>query len=294
MLCRKPLRGNGSELFGCGQCLPCRVNQRRQWQSRLMLEASSHPVSAFLTLTYRNECLPDGGLLRHSDVRNFLEKLRKRLGHRPRFFVCGEYGDTNWRPHYHLILFGLEPNQFDWSELWTKGFTYVGSAERGSLSYVSGYVTKKVTQWKSQGAFATHPWSQRGVLKPEYALGSRHPALGAAAVTSIAKSYLSAFRASPHVILPPTEIMMDGKVMPLDRWSRHEIARLIGVEYADAYGHLRSQAAQRVQAVLDRATVTSPPSPGMDPVVWRWRELTQPAYEASVKRRKIFQKTRPL
>ena len=62
MLCRKPFSKKGAQ-FGCGQCMACRINRRRIWTHRIMLEALVSPSASFLTLTYNKENLPDGGTL---------------------------------------------------------------------------------------------------------------------------------------------------------------------------------------------------------------------------------------
>ena len=37
-----------------------------------------------------------------------MKRLRKRAGSDVRFYMCGEYGPENWRPHYHALLFGFD------------------------------------------------------------------------------------------------------------------------------------------------------------------------------------------
>lgn len=83
-----------------------------------------------------------------------MRRLRRRVGS-CRFFVCGEYGDTSLRPHYHAILFGQ--TFFDGvpcgkdifssailSSLWPQGFSSFGSVTYQSAAYCAGYVLKKV------------------------------------------------------------------------------------------------------------------------------------------------------
>ena len=57
MLCKKMVLSRGI-LHPCGQCTFCRINSKREWISRLLLEAASHPVNQFWTLTYEEENLP--------------------------------------------------------------------------------------------------------------------------------------------------------------------------------------------------------------------------------------------
>lgn len=180
VICKKPFRKGVGE-FGCGQCLPCRINSRREWVGRMMLELLSARVGLFVTLTYGPECLPPGGNLQKRDLQLFMKRLRYFLRkEKVRFFACGEYGEKTWRPHYHLILFGVS---FAERELvlrsWTKGLVHVGIAEADSMQYVAGYVTKKMTSVKDKRLKGR---------APEFALMSRSPGIGFPAVEEFAKS----------------------------------------------------------------------------------------------------------
>jgi len=81
VICRKPII-IGALPVGCGQCIPCRVNRRRVWAHRIVLEAKEHPQNAFVTLTYNEENLPrtrDGiPTLRPDDLTLWLKRFRKR------------------------------------------------------------------------------------------------------------------------------------------------------------------------------------------------------------------------
>jgi hypothetical protein len=88
-----------------------------------------------------------------------MKKLRKRFGP-TRFYMCGEYGEQTWRPHYHAILFGLRfpdlkyyakgPGGFAvytsqlLTGLWARGHAVVGDMTFASAAYCARYVMKKV------------------------------------------------------------------------------------------------------------------------------------------------------
>lgn len=104
----------------CGKCVGCRMEYSRQWANRCMLELEYHESAYFVTLTYDDYHVPrsyypdpDTGeaqlslTLQPDDVTLFLKRLRKNTGQEFRYFYCGEYGPSTWRPHYHLIIFGL-------------------------------------------------------------------------------------------------------------------------------------------------------------------------------------------
>ncbi|UPW41644.1 replication initiator protein [Peromfec virus RodF8_32] len=105
----------------CGKCIGCRLSYARQWADRCMLELQYHQSAWFVTLTYNDEhvprCMygdPDTGEARpcltldRRDVQLFLKRLRKAIEPaKIRYFGCAEYGPQTWRPHYHMIIFGL-------------------------------------------------------------------------------------------------------------------------------------------------------------------------------------------
>lgn len=166
MLCVNPFRPRPSVEHGCGQCLPCRLNRRRQWTARIILESLAHPVTSFVTLTYQEECLPPDGSLSDDHWRSFT----KAIGYR--YFGCGEYGERLGRPHYHLVLFGIDPVAAERlaSERWPHGFVHVGTSFSTSVArYVSSYVVKKMTKADDE---------RLDGRRPEFARMSRRPALG--------------------------------------------------------------------------------------------------------------------
>lgn len=94
-----------------------------------------------------------------------------------RFFMCGEYGDNTHRPHYHAILFGFYPpdarplpgtklSVSDFlSDVWPFGFHTVARVEPDCVSYVAGYVDKKMDDCRMA-------WASNNVA-PEYICMSR-------------------------------------------------------------------------------------------------------------------------
>ena len=105
----------------CGQCVGCRLERSRQWAMRCMHEASLYSRNCFITLTYNNEHLPSDNSLQYPDFQKFMKRLRKRFNGVDRsanpdsndqfpirFYMCGEYGETFGRPHYHACLFNFD------------------------------------------------------------------------------------------------------------------------------------------------------------------------------------------
>lgn len=146
----------------CGQCIGCRLERSRQWAMRCMHEASLHDCNCFITLTYSDDFLPDNDSLRKSDFQNFMKRLRKKISPaKVRYYMCGEYGSQNNRPHYHALLFGYDfSDAIAWDSkyrispmlqvLWPYGHTLIGDVTFESAAYVARYCVDKITGDKSE------------------------------------------------------------------------------------------------------------------------------------------------
>jgi len=179
----------------CGQCIGCRMRRASDWSLRCMHEASLHEENCFITLTYARDCLPPEGSLEHGDVQKFMKRLRKKRG-KVRFYMCGEYGPLNDRPHYHACLFGLDfhdrvpkgksesgeiyYDSKELSDLWGHGMVSVQDLNAQTASYTARYIMKKALGETKTSAYATI--DEDGVIKerkPEYAAMSLKPGIGA-------------------------------------------------------------------------------------------------------------------
>lgn len=165
--------------------MPCRVNRRRVWASRMVLEGLASDGGFFVTLTYSPENMPKGGSLVPRDPQLFLKRLRRKIGDwKLRYFLVGEYGDQTQRPHYHAALFfsggsgSLDVVQVV-KEAWQLGFVYTGSLTPQSAAYISGYVTKKMTATSDTRLNGRHP---------EFARMSLKPGIGATAMKTVSLS----------------------------------------------------------------------------------------------------------
>lgn len=163
-LCSSPYHV-GSVEVRCGRCMPCRVYRRRIWTARAVLEMACHRRNSFITLTYSNDKLPAGGSLSPRDAKLFCMRMRKALGPY-RYLLVGEYGDRTWRPHYHMLCFGLSPAPDAVQELWSLGYTDVRPASLESASYAAGYVIKKMTAKDDPRLEGRYPEFIRVSLKP--------------------------------------------------------------------------------------------------------------------------------
>ena len=93
----------------CRQCLGCRIDHAAQWSLRLYHELQFHNGEGlFITLTYDEDKIPKDHGLHHEHVQRFVKEVRRKFkGKKIVYFVCGEYGTSTSRPHYHLITFGF-------------------------------------------------------------------------------------------------------------------------------------------------------------------------------------------
>lgn len=140
----------------CGKCEECIGQKTSALKNAIKLEMASTGLRPwFLTLTYRTECLPfDGVNKRH--VQSFLKRLRSRLAYHFkdlgefRTFYVSEYGSKYHRPHYHMLIFGIDPLRYmSYStfhgiiaDCWRYGFTHERQCDIGCAKYVSKYLYK--------------------------------------------------------------------------------------------------------------------------------------------------------
>lgn len=200
----------------CNNCMGCKLERSRQWAVRMMHEAKFHPANSFLTLTYNDEACPADYSLNLRHLQLFFKRLRKALPQKIRFYACGEYGDLGGRPHYHAIVFNYDPpdkklhtvingNPHYSSEalcsLWGNGFATSADVTHQSCAYVARYVTKKIKTADTYGADRYYRVSpidgQFHAVRPEFAVMSRRPGIGAAYV----EQYKSDFYPSGFVVV---------------------------------------------------------------------------------------------
>lgn len=239
MPCYSPLlawqQGNGEIVFvermgkdvrrelslPCGQCIGCRLEKSRQWAMRCMHEASLHKQNSFITLTYDDSHLPNRGMLCYPEFQRFIKRLRKK--HDVRYYMCGEYGPLNWRPHYHAIIFGWAfPDRTYWGtsgggvpvyrsaeleRLWDAGGSTVGDCTFESAAYCARYCVQKMTghgakehyaRWTDPEFGPVYPYQ----LVPEFNEMSTKPGL--------ASGFLDKWRSD---IYPHDYVVVNGKEM---------------------------------------------------------------------------------
>jgi len=275
--CKWPYRAGLLEA-GCGRCLPCRINRQRLWCIRCLLEAGEHSHSLFVTLTYSDEKLPADGSVSVRALQLFFKRLRKRIG--PfRYFGCAEYGERNWRPHYHALLFGVRDSGAV-REAWQDGFVHVSGVGPESIGYVAGYCLKGAYNAKGM------KWHGKPELKPEFSLMSRRPGLGASAAKRIG-AFLSTEAGSTAISRDkdvPSVVRSSKKKWPLGRYLRAIVRSEAGLDAA-AISKLRQLSSGSVLKSMNQEEMNS----YIDRVVWQSEKVGLEA-EARYNRKRLERK----
>lgn len=264
MLCKFPLfdKDRPDWTAPCGQCGHCRVNKRRDWQHRMLLEQKCHEHSSFITLTMDDDNLPEefhdeetgevyAPLSVNPDthrlfINNFRTSAARKLGLKNiRMFCAAEYGEKTQRPHFHYAMFGFPscpykdrvrisgrfvPCKCDLCrfthDVWQKGHIFIGDLTEDSAQYIAGYVTKKMTNNNTE--------FQRDFLQgrhPEFARQSRMPGLGAHYIPMIAEQLTNYGILDKDCI--PRALLHGTKLLPLGRYLSDKLYDYMGIQFQD-------------------------------------------------------------
>ena len=181
----------------CGTCIGCRLEHAREWAMRCVHESKLWDCNAFVTLTYNDDNIPYGGSLRYRDFQLFMKRLRKHFsGRKVRFYMCGEYGESTRRPHYHACLFNVgfsdklyfkRKGDFKLytsrclNDLWQYGSNnLIGDVSFQSAAYVARYIMKKVTGNRKEVAYRDVDLETGEIYRrvPEFNRMSLKPGIG--------------------------------------------------------------------------------------------------------------------
>lgn len=135
----------------CGRCPLCKKRRVNQWVFRLMQEDKRSVSAYFVTLTYDTTHVPisDNGFmtLKKKDFQDYMKRLRKLCPSSTlKYYMSGEYGTNNFRPHYHAIIFNVPHKQL-FADAWALGGSqyggvHVGSVTSDSIAYCLKYIDK--------------------------------------------------------------------------------------------------------------------------------------------------------
>jgi hypothetical protein len=166
-----------------------------------------------------------------------------------RFYMCGEYGETNWRPHYHAILFNCHFDDLvlhsekpeatlytskTLDSLWQKGFAVIGAVSFESAAYVSRYCLKKVTGKNAEDHYTRLNMETGEIFKlePEFNRMSTRP--------GIARPWLEKFK---NDVFPFDHVIVNGhKTRPGKYYDRvRDSLDPLGLEQAKYSRYLTSK-----------------------------------------------------
>ena len=143
---------NTQHVAPCGRCAACVANRRSEWATRLEYELKDSKNADFISLTYSEENKPindyGNGMLYKTDVQLFIKRLRKaEYPNKIRYYLCAEYGEQTFRPHYHMILFNCSKTKDQLHELllktWNLGLIHIGEVNPASIKYITGYMVQQ-------------------------------------------------------------------------------------------------------------------------------------------------------
>lgn len=134
---------------GCGKCIECMNQRKRQWQIRMLEEIKTRTDGKFVTLTFSSESIEalakdakteEANTIAKLAVRRFLERWRKKYNVSVRHWLVTELGHTGTeRLHLHGVIFTDE----DIEERWQYGWVYIGEyVNEKTINYITKYVTK--------------------------------------------------------------------------------------------------------------------------------------------------------
>lgn len=224
----RPATSSGYAAVPCGVCLHCRIDQARVWKNRLLLEQVCHGDSCFVTLTYDDEHIPDPPHVIKKDLQKFIRRLRNQTKDKIRYFGVGEYGDKSFRPHYHIVIFGIGIlHELTIKRCWKKcdpdlGID-IGELNSGSASYITGYITKKTLKKKGE-----HPVDYG--KRDEFVLSSKRPGIGKPAIDKIVEKLKGDKRIEKQYY---TLVRQNGKKMPLGRYLKDNMNRWQEIGYTE-------------------------------------------------------------
>ena len=145
--------------IGCGKCIECMKQKKRNWQVRLLEEIKHDKSGKFVTLTFSEEaleCLNKDVVIKTMDsiienematlaVRRFLERWRKKHKKSVKHWLITELGHNGTeRIHLHGIIFTNEIE--DIKNIWKYGHIWIGEyVNEKTINYIVKYCNKLVS-----------------------------------------------------------------------------------------------------------------------------------------------------
>lgn len=162
-----PFNPNRPVYVPCGHCYYCLNVGKQEWIVRNNFEAQMYEDKdkCFITLTLDDNFVNSTN---YSDFQRFLKRYRLFLKYhfnkKIRYFGCFERGDKSGRPHFHILIYGDNPqywsmfkgkdflyiNAWFQKHIWKRGLVKIDRFTGESIGYVVGYVLKKKLRLNEQ------------------------------------------------------------------------------------------------------------------------------------------------
>lgn len=236
--CRHPFMVEDVLPVPCGRCPQCLAKRNQENARRFESEFESVGcVATFVTLTYDPELLPEGGSLSRAGLDSFRKRLQKRMaaaGIRLRMVAVGEYGEQGTqRPHYHLIIFGVntEAVRCHVESAWCEPRTG-RSIGHSQLQDVDG----KATLFRYVTAYVLKGWHRKDALgldgrEREFMRWVR-PMVGWSLAFSMAEALLDAIGQREVAALGqdvPKFVIRNGRQVPAGKAITCKVRQLLGL-----------------------------------------------------------------
>lgn len=147
---------------GCGNCIECRKQKKREWQTRLLEEVKTEKNGQMVTLTFSTEALKEleneisqtlkgyekDNAIAALATRRFLERHRKKYKKSIRHWLITELGGGRYEHlHIHGIIW-TDITAKEIAKLWQYGYIWAGYKNKRTyvneqtINYIIKYVTK--------------------------------------------------------------------------------------------------------------------------------------------------------
>lgn len=156
--------------IGCGNCIECRKQEQRKWQTRLLEDIKENKNGKFITLTFSNESIkklhtqlmqnPNNweitgytrdNIIATQGIRYFLERWRKKYKKSLRHWLVTELGHKGTENiHLHGIIWTNETMDTI-EKFWQYGYIWKGQMRNGRLiNYVNEQTVNYCTKYVSK------------------------------------------------------------------------------------------------------------------------------------------------
>jgi hypothetical protein len=147
------------------------------WQNKYKYKI--HPITKkkIVVKRWKEIVRTDKPTLNRKDVQDYIKRIRNAqtkyykgkavIPKKIRYYLCAEYGDKTYRPHYHIILFNYDvDNIIELDNKWHKGYTQISELNSARINYTAKYMFKS--------------FNIKDTREKPYALMSKKPIIGQA------------------------------------------------------------------------------------------------------------------